>query len=256
MSDAAADRREMSLLAKLSLPEASAPPWSVLTAILTLGALIVCLIVVGPALASIALGAAEVTPALLMLSWALGLALTTAFVLVNRRSSAESWRALRFVRGRLPLPLTLLIGVALALATDLAVSLASGRFVPAREIFGLQPQAAGSVVLAALLLLVLQPLAETLVFQAVLLPSMRWTLGAWRGTLVTSLAATALHFQVYSQVVDPRYDTLWHGFVMPFALALLFCLLKVYTGSSSAVLSGRIGAGLMFLLTALALYGG
>ena len=54
----------------------------------------------------------------------------------------------------------------------------------------------------------------------------------------------------------PFYDQLWHGIVFPMSIGTLFCLLKVYTGSTGAALLGRMSAGLIFLLTALALVAG
>ncbi len=250
------DRRELSLKAKLSLPEESDPPWSLVSAALAAVALLISLIVVGPALASLLLSSQEVTPFLLMLSWALGMALTVVFVIFSRRSSAESWNALQLGTGNLPRPIVLLVGVAIALAIDLVVSLASGRFLPVPAIFGFQSQNAASFILAALLLILLQPLAESLVFQAIILPSLRWTLGPWIGVLATSALFAALHLLVFWAAYATTYDFLWYGIVYPGLTGFCFCLLKVYTASSSAVVIGRMGAGLIFLLTALAISGG
>ena len=245
----------MSLRAKLSLPERAAPPWSLLSAALSAAVLLVGLIVVGPALASLLLGSQEITPVLLMLSWSLGLGLSIVFTLVNRRSSPESWAALRLGSGHLPRPLVLLLGVAIALAIDLVVNLGSGRFLPVPEIYGFQSQGGAGLVLAALLLVLLQPLAESLVFQAILLPSLRWRLGAWPGLIAASALFVALHLLVFWAAYAAIYDLAWHGLVYPALVGLAFCLLRVYTRSNSAVIIARMGAGLMFFLTALAVFG-
>jgi len=255
MNADAYERREMSLRAKLSLPEVAAPHWSLLSAALTAAVLLICLIVVGPTLASLLLGSQEITPFLLMLSWALGMGLSLIFLWVNRRSSAESRAALRLGRGHLPRPLVLLLGVAIALAVDLAVNLASGVFQPVPEIYGFHSYGAASLILAALLLILLQPLTESLVFQAILLPSLRWRLGPWLGVFVTSALYVALHLLVFYAAYADAYDLAWHGFVYPALTGLAFSLLRVYTGSSSAVIIARMGAGLMFFLTALAVFG-
>lgn len=248
-------RREMSLRAKLSLPEAAAPPWSPLSAALTALVLLICLTVVGPALASLLLGSQTITPILLMLSWALGLGLAIVFALVNRRSSHESWAALRLIPGHLPRPLVLLLGVAIALALDLVVSLASGCFLPVPEVYGFQLYGAAGLILAALLLILLQPLAESLVFQAILLPSLRRRLGPWPGVIATSALTVALHLLVFWSAYADKYDLTWRGLVFPALIGLAFCLLRVYTGSSSAVIIARMAAGLMFFLTALTVVG-
>ena len=255
------DRRDMSLMQKLSLPE-EAPPWSLITAALTALVALVNLIWVGPAMSSLLLGSAEPTPFLLMLGWTFGLALTLAYALVNRRNSPESWQALRLHRGFLPPQIALLVGVAIALAVDLVISLASGQFLPVPEIYGFQARGLAGAVVAALLLVAAQPLAESLVFQAVILPSLRARFGPWGGVVITSVLFTLLHYAVFFSPYQDFYgwathsSALWHGIAYPMLTGLAFCLLKVYTGSSRAVIIGRVGAGLVFLMTALALVGG
>ena len=255
MSAESNDRREMTRRAKLSLPEDAAPPWSLLSAILSAAVLLVCLVVVGPALASLLLGSGEITPVLLMLSWALGMGLCLMYLGVSRRSSAESRAALRLGPGHLPRPLVLLLGVAIALAADLVVNLGSGQFQPVPEIYGFNSGGAASLILAALLLIILQPLAEALVFQAILLPSLRWSLGPWLGVFVASALFVALHLLVFWAAYAEIYNLAWHGLAYPTLLALAFNLLRVYTGSSSSVILARMSAGLIFFLTALAVSG-
>ena len=244
----------MSLMAKLSLPEAAEPPWSLLGAGQTLFAMFICLIVIGPALVAIITRGEVNLPSEFTLSWAIGMALTVVFVLVSRRSSVESWRALRLARGELPIPLVLLVGIAFALAIDLAVSLASGAFWPVPQIWYFQARGIQGLLQALFLAVVLQPLAETLVFQAVLLPRMRWSFGTWRGVMATAAAYTILYNLVFIPPY-PFYDVFWHGIIFPVCISTLFSLLRIYTRSTSAVIFARMGAGLIFLLTALALVG-
>ncbi len=244
--------RELSLRQKLASLE-EPPPWGLPSALLAWLALFVCLTIVGPALAASLLGSTEPSPALLMLSWALGMGLCSAFVLVSRRSNPASWGALRLRRGQQPLALGLLYGVAIGLTLDLLLGLLAGRFLPMPAIFGLADPAAATILLGAVLVVFAQPSAETLVFQAVLLPTLRTRLGAWRGVLLTSLLATLLHWLVFATALPDAYPSLWHGIVLPAALAFFFCLLRVLSASSLTVLLGRMGAGMIFLLTALTL---
>ncbi len=260
MSEDPVDRRDLSLMAKLSLPEESEPPWSLLSALLTVAVLFVCLALIGPASVSAVMASTGNTrdvlfPFELMLSWMIGLAVAIVFVLVSRRSSEESWHALRLVRGELPLPMSLLIGIAIALALDLAVSLASGEFWPLPLMLGFQLKGAQGILLALIQLVALQPLAETLVFQGVLLPRMRWAFGHWGGVIGTAAMYTIVYQLVFIEAY-PFYDKLWHGIVFPMSAGILFCLLKIYTRSTGAALLGRMSAGLIFLLTAVAISGG
>ena len=181
--------------------------------------MLICLIFIGPTLVSTQTTAIVLMPFLLMVSWTIGMALTVVFVLVNRRATEESWRALRLVRGELPLPLAPLIGIAIALALDLTVSLASGRFFPVPQIWDFQSRGALGLSLALLLLVLLQPVAETLVFQAILLPRLRWTFGHWGGVIATSAVYTALHQVVFIEAYG-FYSSIWHGIVFPMSMAI------------------------------------
>ena len=256
MTEKLKDRREMSLREKLSAPEVSPPPWTLLSAALTVIAMLITLISVGPALASILLGGNSISHFLLMLSWSFGMAFTIVFVLASRRSNAEVWRALHLQRGHLPLAFALLIGVAIALTVGLFLSLAEGHFHAIPELFGFYETKALNVILAALLVVLLQPVAETLVFQAVVLPSLRWCYGHWGGVLLTSALFTLLHLAVFSVANRAIYTSPWFDIIYPLITGFAYCLLRVYTASSSAVIIARIGAGLIFFLTGLALSGG
>ena len=249
------DRREMTLKAKLSVPEAAAPPWGILGAASSLIAMFISMTLIGPGLASLLLGRQDAEPLLLMLGWAIGLVATAAFVLISRRNSDSSWQALRLQKGSLPLPMVLLIGVAIALAIDLFISLASGQFLPVPQIYGFQFHGLPGAIVAALLMILLQPVAETLVFQAVILPALRWTLGPWRGLITTCLLFVLFHALVYYAPYQSAYEGIWYGLAYPLFSCLAFSLLKVFSDSSQTVLIARVSAGLIALLTAMALTG-
>lgn len=261
MTEPQLDRREMTLMQKLSIPEEADPPWGVPIAALMVLVLVVTLILVGPALASILLGldGSQFPPIMLMLGWTIGQAITIAFVLINRRSSVESWQALKLAKGRLPLPFVLMVGVATALTVDLVISLASGQFLPIPEIYGFETEGIAGVLMALLFLVLIQPLAESLVFQAVLLPKLRIIMGAWGGVIATTIVFTLLHYGIFYLAYQPSYPEstlLWYGIVYPLLAGLMFSLMKVYTDSTRAVIIMRIGAGLIFVLTAVMLTGG
>ncbi len=255
MSETQKDRREMSLGEKCSSPEVAPPPWSLFSAAITVFAMLVALISVGPALASILLGGEAISHFLLMLSWCFGMTFAIVFVLASRRSSDGMWSALCLRRGHLPLPFALLIGVAIALSVQLFVSLASSKFYAIPELFDFWEVEPKNIVSAALLLILLQPVAETLVFQAIALPSLRWNLGPWIGVLLTSVLFTLLHLSVFSAANRAIYINPWYDNVYPFLTCFAFSMLKVYSGSNSAVIIGRMGAGLVFFLTGLAVAG-
>ena len=255
MNELPKERRDMSLREKLCAPEASEPPWRLLSALLTVFAMFICLAIIGPSIIAITAASPFLTPFELMASWSIGMALTVAFVVVSRRASEASWTALKLRRGELPLPFALLVGLAIGLTIDLTVNLAGGRFLPPPQIWAFQTGGAPSLILAALLLAILQPVAETLVFYAVLLPRLRWTFGHWLGVFATAALYSGLHYLIFFQAYD-FYSRPWHGVALPLLIGLAFGLLKVVSQSSLVVLIGRMAAGLSFFLTALAIAGG
>ena len=267
MTEKLKDRRELTFRAKLSAQEVSPPPWSVLSAALTTIAMLITLISLGPALASVMLGgpltshfwhgSAAKSHLLLSLSWSLGMAFTIAFVLASRRGSDESWRGLRLHWGEVPLSITsLLIGMAIALVVQIFVGLASDMFCPIPELFDFFKIGPTNIISAALLLILLQPIAESLVFQAVVLPSLRWNFGPWIGVLMTSVLFTLMHLSVFSVQNRGVYTDPWYDDVYPFLIGFAFSILKVYTGSTGVVIVARMGAGLIFFLIGHALAGG
>lgn len=259
MANSPIDRRDMSFIQKLSLPETSDPPWGLATAGVIVLVYLITLMLVGPALASIVLGLGDtITPFMLLLGWTLGSAMTIVFVLVNRRSSPESWQALKLEKGLLPLPFILMVGVATALFVDLVISLASGQFLPIPEIFGFRADGFSSVIVAGLFVLLIQPVVESLVFQGVVLPKLRVKMGAWAGTIITTAVFTIIHYAVFYLSYETSYPpttVIWYGIAYPLIAGFVYCLIRVYTVSTRAVIMARIGSGLIFLLTALAVTG-
>ena len=256
------DRREMSIMQRLSIPEANDPPWSLLEVGGAVVALVITLILMGPAISSVLLNLEDTTtptPFVIMFGWTIGEALTILFVVISRRSSQESWQALKLNRGYLPLPFMLMFGVATALTVDLMIGLLSGQFLPIPEIFGFQSEGTAGILMTGLLLIVIQPVAESLVFQGVALPKLRIMFGAWGGVAVTTVIFTALHYAIFYlsyQSSYPDSTMLWYGIAYPLLAGFVFCLIKVYTDSTRAVVIARMGAGAIFLLTALALVSG
>jgi len=262
MPDQQLDRHNMTLMQKLSIPEETDPPWGIVMTAVIVGVLLINLTLVGSAMASVLLGLGDTlapTPFTLLFSWTIGHALTIVYVMINRRSSEESWAALKLTKGLLPLPIVLMVGVAIGLTVDLVINLASGQFLPIPEIFGFQAEGITGILTAGLFLVLIQPVAESLVFQGVLLPKVRIMLGAWGGVLATTIVFAFMHYGIFYLSYQPNYPESalpWYGIIYPVLTGLMFCLIKVYTGSTRAVIIGRIGAGATFLLTALVLVGG
>lgn len=260
MTDPNLDRREMTFRQKLEIPESSDTPWSMIEATIIVLVLLIALILIGPTIILLpSTDATVITPMMLMLGWAIGQAITIAFVVINRRSSAESWQALKLGKGLIPQPIALLVGVAIALTTDLIINLPSGQFLPIPEIFGLQTEGLSSIIIAAVFVVLIQPIAESLVFQGVLLPKLRVIMGPWGGVVMTTVVFTIIHFGIFYssyQETYPQSAMLWYGVAYPLIFGFTFSLLKIYAQSTRSVILARIGAGITLLLTGLILVSG
>ena len=116
------------------------------------------------------------------------------------------------------------------------------------------PLLAVSWLLAFILMVIAEPIAEELVFQGILLPALRNSLGAWGGYIVSAALFGLFHLMVYS---SPNSDivTLWYGLFLPFFAGLVFAAVRLYTGSTRAAVITHAAFGLFALVNLLTLVG-
>ncbi|MBN8619106.1 MAG: CPBP family intramembrane metalloprotease [Anaerolineae bacterium] len=249
------------LFARIAAAE-PAPPWSIIAALLTVLAAFIT-VIIGSTLSSILTGQAQHT---LLLGWCIAAALTIALIELTRRRTEERL-ALRIAPSANPLQDTfwyLLIGVGLAITLDLVGRGITRSVAPDLELTPLytytrlygEPVAFFSWLLAFLLMALLQPIAEGLVFQGMLLPALRHQLGGWLGYLLTAAAVGLFHMLVYPPAFPESTSGLWYGFVAPFIAALLYGAVRLYTGSTRAAIFTHVAFGLFAVLKLLTLVGG
>jgi len=243
---------ESGWLGSLRAPQA-APPWTLLDAGLNFGVLALAMIVIAP---TVALLVTDATPASitggLIIGWTIGLAVSALYAWLTRRRLPESRAALAIVRGTIPLPLVLLMGVAAGLTVDLIAAWGSGgQFLSVAELRGISGQAP-EWVMAGLLLVIVQPVAHGLIFFGVLLPRLRASFGPWPGLLLTVAVFVIYHLTIYGERL-PADSQLWYGIIVPGVNALFLAALRLRTGSTLATIIAHVGIGLIAILTALAL---
>lgn len=237
------------IFARLSEPQA-ASPWSLLDASNALSVLLVACVLIGPTLALLVLNdpqAQLVTAPLL--GWLLGCVLTALYIYyVLQRRAPES---LALTDPTLPPIFLLLFGMGMAILADLLLLAASGDFLPSAELINARQYDVFSWLVAVLFMLVAQPVAEELVFRAVVLPKMRGWFGSWPG-LVTSAGVYALfHMLVYA----PQNTIYWEAFTAPFLAGLFMGGVWVYTRSTTAAIIVHVAFGLFALLKVSVLLG-
>lgn len=262
------DENKSGFFAWLGEPEA-APPWSMgeTIAALVAYALALTMLASGVALSGVAsINApipaeallssinAPIPAEALLFGWTVGLLVAAAFVFFTRQRRPQQRAALALHSASLlPLPIVLLLGLAAAFTIDLIAAAGVGSILPLAPLRGLGSDA-GTWLLAAVFLLLAQPLGEGLVFQGLLLPRLRASLGPWGGWLLTGLLYALLSFLIYGAQISGA-DQIWYGLIAPLLSGLFLGALRVRSGSTRAAIVGQMGLGLGALALAFALLG-
>lgn len=249
------DENKSGFFAWLGEPE-PAPPWSMSETIAALVAyaLALTMLASGVALSGVASINAPIPPEALLFGWTVGLLVAAAFVFFTRQRSPQQRAALGLSHASLlPLPIVLLAGLAAAFTIDLIAAAGVGSILPLAALRGLGGDA-GTWLLAAVFLLLAQPLGEGLVFQGLMLPRLRASLGPWAGWLLTGLLYGLLSFLIYGAQLSGA-DQIWYGLIAPLLSGLFLGALRVRSGSTRAAIVGQMSLGLGALALAFALLG-
>jgi membrane protease YdiL (CAAX protease family) len=229
---------------RLSIPEEN-PPWTLGSALLTVGAAFIAVIAMSGFVAAW-MGERPGAP---LIAWTFAMLAIIAFVLQARGTDRP---ALRLDPPHMPLPLLLALHIAFAMIIDLAGQAVTGEFTAPPELLPLVylPSDTLSWLFAALFMVLIQPIAEGMIFQGLLLPALRAALGSWLGLIGTALAFAIFHFAIYSPTyINAGESTaLWYGLVAPLLRGLVFASTRVYTGSTRAAITSQAAFGLFELI--------
>jgi membrane protease YdiL (CAAX protease family) len=243
------------------------PPWSLSGAI---GAMLASFlaIIIGSAI-SIIIGDSQYS---LLLGWSIGAGLVIVFIWITRRSArywSALWNGAEATKANASTTQNifwyLLIGVGLAIALDLIGRAVVGLIIPDPEFLNLfsyvqlygQPVMGISWILVILFMVVLQPLAEGLVFQGLLLPSLRATMTSWPGFILSAVAYTMFHFVAYQQPsIASTTAIIWISIAQPLISGLIFGAVRVYTGSTRAAILTHVAFGAFAVVKLLTLVSG
>lgn len=243
--------RIRTLIARIAAPE-DAPPWSLTTALLAPLFAFVALIV-GSGVVLVWAGDQDYTG---LAGWTLGGILIILFI---RQTRQREWDALRLGAASIPVPFVMFIAFGIALAFDLLSLAVTREFLPKPELLGLNPGTLGAPEwgFAIAFMVILQPIAEGLVFRGVLLPALAARAGAWGGILFAAALTGIFHLLIY----PPNYNTpssiapLWYGLAIPVLEAILFSAARNAIRSTRASIAAQIAFGLFAVLKLLALAG-
>jgi membrane protease YdiL (CAAX protease family) len=208
----------------------------------------------------------ERQPGLYLFAWSVALALVIAFVRFTRRQP-QQWAGLRLTETNTTASLQntfwyLLVGIGLAITLDLVGRGLTQQIVPEPELYRLafysryygEPVGVAGWALALIFMSVLQPIAEGLVFQGLLLPSLRAALGAWPGYILSGVAYGVFHFIAYPPVTTDLTGW-WYGLLAPLLGGLIFGAVRLYSGSTRAAILTHAAFGLFAVVKLLTVAG-
>ncbi len=230
---------------RIGQPE-PAPPWGFFTAVNTTFAAFVAIALLGTTVAFVLFP--DLTFVFLV-GWALGAALTIAYVNFSRRNQQA---ALNLEPRSSRLFLVLLFGFGVAMAIDAAGLFASGLFLPTPELAYLLPARDNLIgwVVAGAFILFLQPMAEQLVFSGVFYPAAQQALGGWGGYIVSVMVFGLFHYLVYG---FPPVNGLWPSLIVPLLSGFIIIGARASSGSTRAAIAAQMGFGLFALVKLLVL---
>jgi membrane protease YdiL (CAAX protease family) len=165
------------------------------------------------------------------------------------RGKPEDRAAMRIdTNGRMPLLMVAMLCLGFALAIDLARRY---EVVPELRIF---QGTAIEWVLAVLFMVIIQPIAEEVVFRGVMYPALRITFGVWTGMFACTLAQALFHFLTYTPA-QLDLNTLGTTFAIPYIESLVLTGVRAYTGSTRASIVGHAMFGVLAVVKLVTLGG-
>lgn len=224
------------------------PPWSLQSALLTI-AFSAAVMFIGIAMSVAWVGEA---PFYEHVGWGIGGVLMIAFVLQTRRSARER-AALRLDPPRTPFFFLLFLGLGAAIAVDIVSAAADGgQFLPMPEMLANPVDTVTAFVAAALFMILVQPIAEELVFRGVVYPALN-AFGGWVRWLGSSALYAAFHAIIYTSSYSTTESVAWHAFFAPLLMGLIFGAVRARTGSTRGAIYFHAAFGLFAVARALVL---
>jgi membrane protease YdiL (CAAX protease family) len=210
------------------------PPWGYLFA---LGAFMVMFlgIIIGSTVMSLVFP--DGSPSVLLVGWGIGMTITIIYVLTSRRQSPDDIEALRMGATNTKLLIIALWSVGFAILFDLiSWAVVNTQVLSTAELFGFVGGdiSAMSWLIAGIFMILLQPLAEELVFRGLMFPAFRGMFGVWVGFWMVIIFHTLFHFLAYLPVTSDNTIILWYGAGLPFLHATFITAVRGYTGSTRA----------------------
>ena len=243
----------MLALFKLIREPETPPPWGLLSAGLVLIVAFVFMTLVGASV-GVALSA-PTSSAAFVIGWGVGSVLVIALIWQTRRTP-EARAALRLGAARPPLLIAFGVGLGAGVTFDLLAIAAAQEVLRPPELAAFSEATGGIAwVWGALLLLLLQPVAEELLFRGVMFPALRAMQGVWAAILMSALLYGIYHLLIYPHPA-PGAAGLWYGLAEPLLAGVMLGVMRAAWRSNRATIAAHAGLGAFALLKTLLILSG
>ncbi len=233
------------------LAKEPAPPWSYMAAFGVLIGMFVA-VLLGSTLVEILLEPTSVT---LLVGWSIGMALTIIVVVASRMRSPEEVAALRLRADGTRLGVVAAFALGMAVFFDLVGWVIVGdRTLASAELlrFDVESVSIFGWLVALIFLVVLQPIAEEMIFRGMMLPAMVAAIGPGIAFVGVSAFHAIFHFAAYPPPPDDTTILVWYGVILPFWDGLVFTAVRARTGSTRASVVAHAVFGLFFVFKVIA----
>lgn len=235
-----------------------APPWGLVTAIVTPIAGFIC-ILIGITIAGLILPQAM---SRFVVGYSFGMILLAAYLGFTRNRTPKDRDALGFgPYNGTPLLIIFILSIGVAILIDIIGLAVVGTTLPVPELFAYFDVATNAVVslrpsiidwiFAFMLMGLFQPIAEELAFRGVVFPALKRSLGGWGGYLITSIFYAVFHLLAYAPPGNSSPVIVWFTLVVPFLDALFITLVRANTRSTRAAVVAHAGIGIFAVMRAL-----
>lgn len=242
----------MGLLWRRIRAEQTPPPWGLLTAVGVAFAAFAAVLMAAGIVGSF--GGQTTTTTLL--AYCLGMVLTALFVTVTRNRTPADGEALAIGASSARMPLILMLSFGVGAAFDLItlafanVPLITAEFASVGGVAAVNQAGLVGWLLMAVLLLILQPVADGLVFRGVAYPALRTYLGPVAGFFMAAAWHGIFHMVVYSTPSSSDFASVWVTLVAPILAGIYLSGVRAATGSTRVAMVAQAGLGLFFLVRA------
>ncbi len=234
---------EKGLFARLGDINESAPPWGVGEVALAIAVLLIGTLIIGTGItASASPSTTNPDPISFVFGWLIGLVIVFVFVLVRWRRTKERFDALKLQQGTWHPLLAIMVGLGGGFTGAVIAGLGSGSFIAPMQVLGINNDI-GSLALVSLFILLVQPIAESIIFAGIAVPRLRSSLGGWAGLLTTMLPFAVYYYLVFgTRAVDSI--AIWYGAIYPFIIGFTLGAVRVWSKSTLATILAQLGVGI------------